>query len=154
MNILSQERKALIQRLGNITPANGYRTEAGNNVVSGWFNEVIKAASVSFPIVVVQKGKDLTPKPAGHGIRKHSGYNVIAAVATSMDGYEDALDDLVLDLIECLMPIEGVALEWTARGTTQLTLGAAETMPPGDGLAAATAIIPLHFHTFIESRRN
>src|SRR5690606_19398044 len=79
------------------------------------------------------------------------GFNVVAGIAAGLDGYEDALDDLELDLIECLMPTEGVPLEWTPRGIPQLTLGPPEQVPPGDGLSAATVVLPVHLHVFIES---
>ena len=77
---------------------------------------------------------------------------MVAAVSAGLDDYEDALDDLELDLIECLMPTEGVPLGWTPKGIPQLSLGASEQVPPGDGLAAATVVLLVYLHTLIETR--
>ena len=44
-NLITLGRKALIARLETITQANGYRTDAGNNVRSGWFSERVAAAA-------------------------------------------------------------------------------------------------------------
>jgi len=151
MNLLTAGRKALINRLSTITQAAGYRTNAGLNVRSGWFNEVIESAQVSWPLIVVQKAKDMPPQSRAQGLRKLHGFNVVAGIAAGLDGYEDALDDLELDLIECLMPTEGVPLDWAPRGIPQLTLGPPEQVPPGDGLSAATVVLPVHLHVFIES---
>ena len=153
-NLITLGRKALIARLETITQANGYRTDAGNNVRSGWFNEQVSAASASFPIIVVQRAKDQAPKFGGHGMRKLHGFMVVAAIEGGLDDYEDALDDLEMDLLQCLMPIEGVPCEWTPEGTPHVTLGIGEPVPPGDGLKAATIAIPIYLHTFIESRRD
>ena len=151
-NLITLGRKALIARLETITQENGYRTDAGNNVRSGWFSEQVAAADASFPIIVVQRGKDQAPRFAGHGMRKLHGYAVVAGVEAGLDDYEDALDDLELDLLQCLMPIEAVPCEWTPEGIPHVTLGISETVPPGDGLKAVTIVIPIYLHTFIESR--
>lgn len=152
MNILTLGRKALIGRLSEITQLNGYRTNAGLNVRSGWFNEVIKQESSGLPLIVLQKARDKEPLCKAAGMRKQAGFNVVAAVSAGLDDYEDALDDLELDLIECLMPIEGVPLDWTPRGIPQISIGASEQVPPGDGLAAATVVLPVYLITFIETR--
>ncbi|ROZ86915.1 hypothetical protein EF096_01910 [Pseudomonas neustonica] len=152
MNILTLGRKALIGRLGEITQSNGYRTNAGLNVRSGWFNEVIKESTSSFPLIVLQKARDKDPLCRAQGMRKHTGFRVVAAVSAGLDDYEDVLDDLELDLIECLMPTEGVPLGWTPAGIPQLSLGASEQVPPGEGLAAGTVVLPVYLHTLIETR--
>lgn len=151
MNLLTAGRKALITRLSSITQANGYRTNAGLNVRTGWFNEVVDAHKATFPLIVVQKATDEKPAARAQGLKKLHGLNVVAAVEAGLDEYEDALDDLELDLIECLMPTEGVPLDWTPRGIPQLTLGASQQVPPGEGLAAATVVLPVYLHIFIES---
>lgn len=151
MNLLTAGRKALINRLKTITQANGYRTNAGINVRSGWFNEVVDSAASTFPLLVVQKGQDEKPTARAQGLRKLHGFTVVGGVSAGLNDYEDALDDLELDLIECLMPTEGVPLNWTPRGIPQLSLGAPQQVPPGEGLAAATVVLPVYLHIFIES---
>lgn len=152
LNLLSEGRRALKARLGTIIPGAGYRTHAGTNVKSGWFNEVINASTCAYPLIVVQKGKDLDPKHGANGIRKHSGFNVIGAVNAGLDHYEDALDDLELDLLECLMPMEGVPVEWLPRGIPKLVIGAPLQVPPGEGVSAATVVIPIYLHVIIQAR--
>lgn len=150
INLLSAGRKALIAQLETITPGNGYRTTAGTYVRSGWFNEVIKAAGVGFPLIVVQKAKGRAIEPAVGACKMFPGYSVIGAVDVGLDSYEDALDDLELDLVRCLMPLHGRATEWTPHGIPTLSFGAPEQFPPGEGLSAATVLIPVYLHTIIE----
>lgn len=152
LNLLSEGRRALKARLGTITPSAGYRTHAGTNVKSGWLNEVMNASNCTYPLIVVQKGKDQDPKHGANGIRKYSGFTVIGAVQAGLDNYEDALDDLELDILECLIPMEGVPVDWLPRGIPKLVLGAPQQVPPGEGISAATIIIPIYLHQFIQAR--
>lgn len=150
MNRLTEARKALINRLSVITPANGYLTAAGSNVKTGWFNEVITSKETGFPLIVVQQAKGKPPEQGAGALRVFSGFSVIGAVDVGLDGYEAALDDLELDLLKCLMPSGGQYVEWAhGIGVTGLTLGAAEHYPPGNGERAASVLISVHIHTVI-----
>ena len=77
---------------------------------------------------------------------------MFGAVQAGLDEYSDALEDLELDLLECLMPLEGVPVEWLPNGTPRLVIGAAQQVPPGDGISAATVAIPIYLHQFIQAR--
>lgn len=68
-----------------------------------------------------------------------------------MDGYEDAIEAIELDLLRCLMPAQGVALDWLPAGAPTLSVGAPEPFPPGEGMPAATVLIPIHITTFVEA---
>jgi hypothetical protein len=150
MNRLTAARNALINRLSVITPANGYLTAAGSNVKTGWFNEVISSKETGFPLIVVQRAKDKPPEQGASALRVYSGFNVVGAVDAGLDGYEDAVDALELDLLKCLMPSGGEFVEWAkGMGVTGFTLGAAEHYPPGNGERAASVLIPVHIHTVI-----
>lgn len=151
MNLLTAGRKALLERLSTITQQNGYRTNAGLNVVSGWFNEVVEARNHGWPLMVLQKSTDQPPLSRAAGLKMLAGYGVMAGVQAGLDDYEEALEDLELDILECLMPTEGVPLAWTPRAIPQITIGPAAQVPPGDGLMAATLQVPVYLHTFIES---
>lgn len=152
INLLSAGRKSLIARLATITVVNGYKTAAGANVRSGWFNEVLKERSVGFPLIVIQKGKGQPPKAGPHAVMMFSGFNVVGAVDAGLDDYEDAVEDLEHDLIRCLMPTLSVLPEWLPQGVNGITIGAPETYPPAEGLTAATILIPVHLHTIIQDR--
>ncbi len=151
-NPLSLGRKALAQHLLSITVDNGYLTNAGQNVKSGWFNEVLESDKVGFPIIVVQKAKDLPPKRGPEGHISQVGFYVIGAVSVGLDNYEDALDDLQVDLQRALITSEGQPAAWLPfrSGITRITIGAPEQFPPGNGEKAATVLIPVHLHTVIE----
>lgn len=97
-NPLGESRQALVQRLSTIAVANGYRADAGANVKTGWFNEVLQREKVGFPLIVVQKAKNLDPVPGPRAFKVAAGYYVIGAVDVGLDDYEGALDDLELDL--------------------------------------------------------
>lgn len=149
-NILTAGRRALIERLGTITPDNNYRSSIGLNVRYGWLTDLLQEPEQTLPLVVVQKAKDLPPASRGGDLKKLNGFRVVVAMDPGTD--EEALDDAELDLIECLMPTEGVPLEWTPNGIPQITLGESERFPPGNGLPAATLLIPIYLHTFVRGR--
>ncbi|SEI99693.1 hypothetical protein SAMN04244572_02384 [Azotobacter beijerinckii] len=148
-NPLSEGRQALVRRLSTISVASGYRTDAGANVKTGWFNEVLQREKAGFPLIVVQKAKDQDPVPGPRALKVAAGYYVIGAVDVGLDDYEDALDDLELDLLRCLRPEQGRPLPWAPAGIQNIALGGAEQFPPGNGERAASVLIPVHLHTFI-----
>lgn len=151
-NKLSLIRRALLARLGTITPANGYRTEAGANVQSGWLNELIAQEGASYPLIVVQPAKDQTPGKGPAALRLARGFHVILAVSSQLNDYEDELDEIELDVLEALMPIEGQFPQWGRPHLAGITVGAPERHPPGDGMSPAAVLIPVYLHTVIEGR--
>jgi hypothetical protein len=151
MNIITEVRKALIGRLETIRPVNGYQTDAGGFVKTGWFNEVIKGDEIASALIVVQRAKGLEPKGGPNGLRMHPGFMVVGGIRAGLDEYEDAIEGLELDLLRCLSPIEGVPPDWLPKGATAVRVGAPEPFPPGEGLDVATVAIPVHITTFTES---
>lgn len=149
MNLLTDARASLVERLQTITVANGYLTNAGHNVLQGWFNEVLKSTVVAFPLIVVQKAPSEAPEPGPGAIKTFPGFSVIGAVKVGLDNYESALEDIEVDLIRCLMPDIGQRLTWTPRGISGVTVGAPEQWPPGEGEPSARVIVPFHMHAII-----
>ena len=80
-----------------------------------------------------------------------TGFSVIGAITAGMDSYEEAIEDIELDLLQCLTPTEGEFPVWLPKGSPNLTVGAPEPVPPGDGLPAATVLIPIHIKTIVDS---
>ncbi|WP_145156192.1 hypothetical protein [Pseudomonas oryzihabitans] len=142
-NPLTAARAALVARLETITQDNGYRTDAGLNVRPGWLNEVLQDAGIRFPVIVLTPSKRPKPPIADVGtFRFLQGFDVVAAVEGGTD-YAPALDDLLLDLLRCLMPrVDGLPA-WRAPGLLRVVLEAPETSPPGDGATHAIAVVPL-----------
>ena len=154
MNILTEARRALVARLETITVANGYRTNAGQNVKTGWFAEVLQSEAVGFPLICVQKGKALDPEPGPYAVKASPGFSVVGAVSAGLDSYDDALDDLELDLLECLIPPgQGRFPKWVPRGITGMNIGASEQFPPGNGEAAASVLVPVHLSIIVEGKK-
>lgn len=149
MNRLTAARKALLERLATITPANGYKTAAGGNVRSGWVNEVLEEVTTGFPLIIVQPGKGQPPQAGPGALILGKGFSVVGAVSTGLN-YEDALDDLELDLLRCLMPGHQRFPKWLPPGVNKIQIGTPEAFPPGNGLAAATILIPVYLSTIIE----
>ncbi len=152
-NVLTVGRRALLARLQTISPANGYRTDAGTRVLSGWFNETDQGVQARLPADRRSAGQEQPPEHLDAGVRFHRGFDVVGAVQGGYDHYEEALEDLQLDLLACLMPApKGHFLRWLPRdrGITGLTLGAPEPYPPGDAVAAAVIRIPVYLKTIIE----
>lgn len=151
-NTISLGRKALVQHLQSITVANGYSTNAGHNVKTGWLNEVLETEKENLPLICIQKGKDLAPKPGPGGLIKFNGYSVVGAIEADLNEYEDALDDLERDMLLALVPSEGAPPTWLPyrSGVNGITVGAPEQFPPGNGEPTGRVLIPVHLHTIIE----
>ncbi|WNF45818.1 hypothetical protein RHP75_15745 [Pseudomonas sp. SG20056] len=149
-NLITEGRKALVSRLETISPANGFSTNAGSNVRTGWFNEVLKSAEVGFPLIVLQKAPGKPPTPGPHAVKLFNGFHVIGAVDVGVDNYDDALEELERDLLLAVMPCEGAVPAWLPRGITGITLGGPTSFPPGNGERAASVIIPVYLHTIIK----
>jgi hypothetical protein len=153
MNILTEARLALVARLQTITVANGYRTNAGMNVRTGWFSEVLVSDDVSFPLICLQKGKGLDPDSGPGALKASPGFSVIGAVDAGLDDYDDALDDIELDIIQCLIPPgQGRFPKWVPTGVTGMKIGASDHFPPGNGERVASVLVPIHLHTLIEAK--
>ena len=151
-NPISLGRKALVQHLQSVTVANGYSTNAGHNVKTGWLNEVLETEKEKLPLICIQKAKDLAPKPGPAALTKLNGYAVVGVISADLNEYEDALDDLERDLLLALVPSEGAPPTWLPyrSGVKGITVGAPEQFPPGNGERAASVLIPVHLHTIIE----
>ncbi|MEW9045605.1 MAG: hypothetical protein AB2387_00845 [Stutzerimonas stutzeri] len=143
MNILTEARLALVARLQTITVANGYRTNAGQNVVTGWFSEVLESESVGFPLICLQKAKGGDPVEGPGVIQVAPAFYVIGAVDAGLDDYDSALEDIELDLIRCLITPKGPPIGWMPRGTTAVSLSTSEHFPPGNGERASSVMIPI-----------
>jgi len=143
MNILTQARLALVARLQTITVANGYRTNAGQNVKTGWFSEVLESEKVGFPLICLQKAKGGDPVEGPGVIQLAPGFYVIGAVDAGLDDYDKALEDIELDLIRCLITPKGPAIQWMPRGTAAVSLSTSEHFPPGNGERSASVMLPI-----------
>lgn len=151
MNIITETRKALIRQLGGISVAGGYRTNIGSSVKSGWFNEIAKEESVTASgLVVVQRGQGRDPKRGPLGLIAMTGFTVVGAVRAELNGYEDAIEDIEQDLLQCLVPMDGARLTWLPRGAGNVYVGAPIPVPPGEDLLVATVRLPIHISTIIE----
>ncbi len=150
-NILTEVRQALVKRIETISIDNGYLTNVGSNVKSGWFNEVVKDGNVSAAgLVVVQKAKALPPEPGRGAMKMRPGFHVIAAISAGLHDYEAPIEDIEHDLLSCLCPTDGVSPEWLPSGALNLIVGAPEPFPPGEGLNAATVLIPVHIISVVD----
>lgn len=151
-NIITAVRQALLARLGTILTSNGYRTNIGGAVKAGWFNEIAKPGSVpAAGMVVVQRAKGREPKGEAYSLKVYTGFSVIGAVTAELADYESPIEDIELDLLQCLTPTQGVPPEWLPKGAQNVVVGAPEPFPPGEGLPAATVLIPIHILTIVES---
>lgn len=149
-NLLTEGRKAIFRQLQTITTANGYRTDAGTRVLSGWFADLITPETNGFPLVVVQKAPGREPIKGPGAINLPAGFHLIGAVDAGFDDYEDALEDLQEDLLRCVFTEENRLPPWLPRGITGVTYGVPQPFPPGNGLRCATVVIPIYLKTVIQ----
>ena len=143
MNILTEARRALVARLETITVANGYRTNAGQNVKTGWFAEVLESEAVGFPLICLQRAKGGDPLEGPGVITLAPAFYVIGAVDAGLDDYDSALEDIEIDLIRCLITGKGRPVEWMPRGTASVSLSTSEHYPPGNGERSASVMVPI-----------
>ncbi|BAU76133.1 hypothetical protein [Metapseudomonas furukawaii] len=148
-NPLTAGREALLARLSTISVADGYLTNVGANVHSGWLNEVIKAQTVAYPLLVVQPGRGQPPAAGPGAIKLQPGFRIVGAVEAGTS-YESALEDLQLDVMRCLLPGHKNFLKWLPLGVTGIQFGTPDAFPPGDGLSCATFLLPVYLTTLIQ----
>lgn len=149
MNILTEARLALVARLETITVANGYRTNAGQNVKTGWFNEVLQSDGVGFPLICLQRAKGGDPVEGPGVIKMAPAYYVIGAVDAGLDDYDSALEDIELDLIRCMVTPKGPHIAWMPQGVSRVELSTSEHYPPGAGEASASVMVPIQLDVLI-----
>ncbi|PNG11872.1 hypothetical protein [Stutzerimonas stutzeri] len=142
-NILTDARLALVARLQTITVANGYRTNAGQNVETGWLKEVIEKNSEGFPLICLQRAPGGDPVEGPGVIGLAPAFYVIGAVDAGLDDYDSALEDIELDLIRCLITGKGRPIDWMPRGTVSVSLSTSEHYPPGNGESSASVMVPI-----------
>lgn len=151
-NILTAVRKALIVRLETITIENGYRTNIGLNVKTGWLNEVLDQKTIPAQFSLVQKAPNKQPSRGPEGLLNPVGFFLMGLVKSTGDDYEALLDDMEIDLLEAFMPSVGVLPRYFPKGVSGIEPGAAEQFPPGKGQSHAGVLIPIHIKTIIEGR--
>lgn len=150
MNQLTELRNALTDQLRRINPSNSYSTSAGNNVRTGWFNEIIDQRTATFPLIVVQRGKSAPPEINAGELVISTGYFIVGAVDAGLDDYDSALDDLEFDLWRALHLRGMRKAPWAPKGVYSMTFGEPQHIAPGDGVRAASILIPVNFKTIIQ----
>ncbi|MDU9416115.1 hypothetical protein [Pseudomonas sp. zfem005] len=156
-NILTAVRQALIAKVQGITTDNGFNTNLGHQVKTGWLNEVLppKGPPLSgLPelFALIQKAPNRPPERGPAAIKAYPGFFVIGLVKCDLSTYEDALDAMELDICQALLPASGVFPQGFPTGVTGLSLGASEPFPPGDGQRYAGVLVPIHITTIIQER--
>lgn len=152
-NPIEQAHQALLARLGQIVPANGYLTDAGTRIKEGWLEDLLNADDVAFPFVAVQPAVYV---PGGWGpgaVLARVGRRLVGAVDPGHpQDYRQLLDELFCDLASCLQVPEGVPNPWGTPGPRQVTLENALLFPPGEGLRAGTVLFPIQLHIHIPGK--
>ncbi|CAM4004714.1 hypothetical protein [Ectopseudomonas alcaliphila] len=152
-NPIKQADQALVDRLGQITPANGYLTDAGTRIKEGWLSDLMQSDDLVFPFIAKQPGL-YVPGSWGQGaVLTRVGRRIVGAVDGSRDDYLEQLEELYCDLVACLQVPEGIPNPWGPKGPRQVTLEPGQMFPPGEGLAAGTVLFPLQLHIHINAGR-
>jgi hypothetical protein len=151
-NILTAVRQALVAKVQGITTAQGFLTNIGDNVKTGWLNEVLGEKNLPQQFALIQKAPNRPPERGPAAIKAYPGFFVIGLVKCDLTAYEDALDAMELDICQALLPASGVFPQGFPTGVTGLSLGASEPFPPGDGQRYAGVLVPIHITTIIQER--
>ena len=149
-NPIEDAHQALIARLGQIVPGNGYQTDAGTRVKEGWLEEILQEEGLAFPFIAVQPADSPPPLLGAGALQASIGRRVVGAVRPSHpEAYRAELDALYLDLAMALHVQEGQCNPWGRSGPYKVALGTSKLFPPGGGLAAGTLLFPVVLHIII-----
>lgn len=152
-NPIKQAHQALVRRLGQIVPANGYLTDVGTRIKEGWLAELLQADDLTFPFIALQPGLYIPGSWGPGAVLTRVGRRVVGAVDGTRDDYLEQLEELYCDLVACLQVPEGVPNPWGSPGPRQVTLEPGQMFPPGEGLNAGTVLMPLQLHIHINAGR-
>lgn len=149
-NPITQLRTQLLDTLGQVTQANGFYTNAGLQVRSGWFEEIVQSEKHSGPLIIVQRGTDEAPSLEAGQLVLSPTYLIVGAVDSGFDDYQAALDDLEHDLYSMLARRSTRSVPWAGRlSTYRMTFGDPLQAPPGGGTRWASLAIPVTFKLII-----
>lgn len=79
-NPIKQADQALVDRLGQITPANGYLTDAGTRIKEGWLSDLMQSDDLVFPFIALQPGLYVPGDDAGDAREIRIGRRLVGAV--------------------------------------------------------------------------
>lgn len=148
-NQLTHLRDSLIDVLRTISTANGYATDAGANVKSGWFEDIINTQRETSPVIVVQRGKNQPPIIEAGELVLQPGYTVIAAVNVGLADYDQLLDQLEQDIYTALVQRGTRNLPWAPYGAHRIIFDEPLAAPPGGGHNWASIAIRFNLRTTI-----
>lgn len=152
-NTLTATRQALIAQIQGITTASGYLTNIGEIVKTGWLNEVLKQEKLPQQFALIQKAPNRPPERGPGSLKAQPGFFVIGLASVDLSAYEDAIDEMEVDICQALMPPLGHFPVWFPKGVTGISLGAPEQFPPGNGQRHAGVLVPVHFTTHIQEHK-
>lgn len=147
MNPLNLADQALIERLRTITPENGYLTDIGHRVHTGYLGALLDAEEVEYPLIVVQPDECPAPNPRGPGWLLGLGRKVVGA-ADHASGLE-ALNDVYCDLLRCLVTPKSTPNPWGSPGLHSVTFTGMQQFLADSEVPKGTVVISLQLHTFI-----
>ena len=149
-NPIQQAHAAMIARLGEITPGNGYQTDAGTRIKEGWLAELMNQEDLGYPFIAIQPDEYPPPKGDAGSLHAIIGRRVVGVVnANHPDGYREALDALWLDIARALIVQPALPNPWGRTGPYKVTFGSSNLFPPDSGLAAGTVLFPVQLHIII-----
>lgn len=149
-NILTSVRQALIRRVEQITVDAGFLTNIGQEIRTGWLNEVLTEKDLPQQFVLIQKAPNRPPEKKPGALRMHVGYFVIGLARTDVELYQESLEAMELDVSQAFVTDEGVFPRWLPKGATGVSVGASDPFPPGNGQPYAGVIVPIHITTIIQ----
>lgn len=147
MNPLNQADQALLDRLRTITPANGYLTDIGNRVHTGYLGALLDAEAVEYPLITIQPDECPAPTLGGWDFIATLGRKVVGA-ADQAGGIE-ALNDIYCDLLRCLVTPEGIPNPWGRPGPHRITFKAPQQYLADHEVPKGTVVIPLQLHIIV-----
>lgn len=139
-NPITEARLRIESQLKAISVSGGYFTDAGQNVASGWADQIIGEAA-AFPLIVIQPAKPEAgePKRVSASVALPLSFLIVGAVDAGAD-YLAALEDLQADVIRSLSPR---LTQHSHPETDRQVISAPVQFPPGDGLNKATFALTL-----------
>lgn len=144
MNPISRVDQALIERLGKITPANGYFTDAGTRIRCGFVQQVIDDEEAAYPTIVIQPDETPPPVLGGSQWLVRVGRKVYGLVDPSdPDEALSLLNDIYADLLRALVVPEGTVKPWGHGGPHKVDFKASNQLLPDTEIPKGIAVIPM-----------
>lgn len=150
MNPLSDADQALIDRLSQITPSNGYLTDIGTRLHVKWIGALLDDETISYPCIAVQPDVCQPPKKGPGVWLFYLGRKVVAlSKPPELGDSLSLLNDITADLARCLYVEPDEPNPWGAPGPSKVEIKTINQFLPDREVPVGTVSVPVLMHVIL-----